>query len=236
MLKFLVDENLNNDILRGLIRRVPELDIVRVQDVGLAGADDQSVLEWAAGQGRVLLTHDVPTITCFAYERLARAEPMPGVFVRRFCRGGPRRWCRRGKRTSAAALARRAHTSMTPCCHTQVRVIDALCGIQMPTAPLWKTRRFATICCRRLTQWGVSSPFSSLRLASPLTGGSCPGTLCWSLRHRRRYSGPGQAHSGSSLKSRAILQGPTGRQADVVTAWMVSNGQDFPHFITAYPG
>jgi len=44
------------------------------------------------------------------------------------------------------------------------------------------------------------------------------------------------AHSGSSLKSRAILQGPTGRQADVVTAWMVSNGQDFPHFITAYPG
>ena len=80
MLKFLADENFNNDILRGLARRVPELDIVRVQDVGLAGADDPSVLEWAAGQSRVLLTHDVATITHFAYERLVRLEPMPGVF------------------------------------------------------------------------------------------------------------------------------------------------------------
>lgn len=66
--------------MRGLIRRVPELNIVRVQDVGLAGADDPTILEWAAGQGRVLLTHDVATITGFAYERLVRAEPMPGVF------------------------------------------------------------------------------------------------------------------------------------------------------------
>ena len=68
MLKFLADENFNNDILRGLIRRVPELNIARVQDVGLAGADDPTILEWAASQGRVLLTHDVPTITRFAYE------------------------------------------------------------------------------------------------------------------------------------------------------------------------
>lgn len=80
MLKFLADENFNNDILRGLVRRVPELDLLRVQDVGLAGADDPTVLEWAAGQGRVLLTHDVATITHFAYERLVRGEPMPGVF------------------------------------------------------------------------------------------------------------------------------------------------------------
>lgn len=80
MLKFLADENFNNDILRGLLRRMPELDVVRVQDVGLAGADDPSVLEWAAAQGRVLLTHDIVTITRFAYERVVRAEPMPGVF------------------------------------------------------------------------------------------------------------------------------------------------------------
>lgn len=32
------------------------------------------------------------------------------------------------------------------------------------------------------------------------------------------------------------LLGPSGRQADVVTVWMVSNGLDFPHFVTAYPG
>lgn len=47
---------------------------------------------------------------------------------------------------------------------------------------------------------------------------------------------PGQASPfGLKFEIRAILQGPTGRQANVVTAWMVSNGQDFPHFITAYP-
>jgi hypothetical protein len=36
MLKLAADENLNNDILRGLRRMVPAVDIVRVQDVGLA--------------------------------------------------------------------------------------------------------------------------------------------------------------------------------------------------------
>ena len=31
--------------------------IVRVQDVGLSGADDLTILQWAAEQGRILLTH-----------------------------------------------------------------------------------------------------------------------------------------------------------------------------------
>ena len=80
MLQLAADENFNNDILRGLLRRNPELDIIRVQDAGLAGADDPKVLEWAAQEGRVLLTHDVTTITRYAYERIQRGQPMPGVF------------------------------------------------------------------------------------------------------------------------------------------------------------
>jgi hypothetical protein len=39
-LKFAADENFNNDIVRGIVRRRPKTDIVRVQDVGLGGADD----------------------------------------------------------------------------------------------------------------------------------------------------------------------------------------------------
>ncbi len=70
MLRFVADENFNNNIIRGLLRRQLELDIVRVQDVGLRGADDPNVLEWAAQEGRVLLTHDVATITQYAYERV----------------------------------------------------------------------------------------------------------------------------------------------------------------------
>ena len=48
---------------------------------------------------------------------------------------------------------------------------------------------------------------------------------------------PGQPSPfGLKFEIRAILRGPSGRQADVLTVWMVSNGLDFPHFVTAYPG
>lgn len=80
MLQLVADENFNNNIIRGVLRRKIEVDIVRIQDVGLSGADDPTVLEWAAQQGRILLTHDVSTITRYAYERLEADQAMPGVF------------------------------------------------------------------------------------------------------------------------------------------------------------
>ena|SRR5258708_15518428 len=81
MLKLAVDENFNNDILRGALRRAPNLDILRVQDIPeIATKDDPTVLAWAAREGRVLFTHDVRTITKYAYERTAAGLPMPGVF------------------------------------------------------------------------------------------------------------------------------------------------------------
>jgi len=63
MLGLAADENFNNDIVRGLLRRRPDLNILRVQDAGLTGASDPEVLAWAAQEGRILLTHDVSTIT-----------------------------------------------------------------------------------------------------------------------------------------------------------------------------
>ena len=80
MLLLAADENFNNDIIRGLLRQRQDLSIVRAQDAGLSGADDPTVLEWAAQEGRVLLTHDVTTITHHAYERVRAGKPMPGVF------------------------------------------------------------------------------------------------------------------------------------------------------------
>ncbi|MEM8544115.1 MAG: DUF5615 family PIN-like protein [Cyanobacteria bacterium P01_H01_bin.119] len=79
MIKLLADENLDNTIIRGLLRRNPDIDIIRVQDIDLSGEDDPVVLEWAADQGRILLTHDVATITRYAYKRLANNLAMPGV-------------------------------------------------------------------------------------------------------------------------------------------------------------
>ena len=80
MLLLAADENFNNDIVRGLLRRNPRLDIVRSQEVGLSGAGDEAVLEWAAREGRILLTHDVSTLTRCVYERVEAQLRMPGVF------------------------------------------------------------------------------------------------------------------------------------------------------------
>jgi hypothetical protein len=48
MILFLSDEDFNRCIVRGLRRRLPRLDIVRVQDVGLITRPDTEVLDWAA--------------------------------------------------------------------------------------------------------------------------------------------------------------------------------------------
>ncbi len=44
MIKLASDENLDDDVVRGLLRRVPAIDILRIQDAGQAGAPDPEVL------------------------------------------------------------------------------------------------------------------------------------------------------------------------------------------------
>lgn len=80
MLKLATDEDFNNRILRGVLLRRPDIDVVRVQDAGLEIKDDPHVLAWAARENRVLLTHDVSTMTKHAYARIEQNLPMPGVF------------------------------------------------------------------------------------------------------------------------------------------------------------
>ena len=83
MIRFLLDENFNGKIARGLRIRQPDVDFVRVQDTELSGADDPALLEWAAKEGRILLTHDLDTMTRYANQRIAQGLPLAGViFVR----------------------------------------------------------------------------------------------------------------------------------------------------------
>ncbi|MDR1998377.1 MAG: DUF5615 family PIN-like protein [Frankiaceae bacterium] len=79
--RFLADENFRTPILAGLRRCVEGVDIVRVQDVGLVMATDPAVLQWAAEQDRVLVTHDLKTVPGFANERIAAGLAMPGVLL-----------------------------------------------------------------------------------------------------------------------------------------------------------
>ena len=79
LLRFAADENFDNNILRGLVRLCPELDVIRIQDTAVRAADDPTVLAWCASEMRILLTHDIRTITKYAYERVRQGLAMPGV-------------------------------------------------------------------------------------------------------------------------------------------------------------
>ncbi len=72
---------MHDDIIRGLRRREPAPDIVRVQDVGLDHTPDPLILEWAAEEGRVLITGDLNTMVGFAWGRVRSGLPMPGVLA-----------------------------------------------------------------------------------------------------------------------------------------------------------
>jgi hypothetical protein len=80
-LSFLADEDFDNHILDGLRDRISALDIVRVQDVGLSGALDPVILDWAADHERIVVTHDVSTMTADAYARVRQGLKMVGVCV-----------------------------------------------------------------------------------------------------------------------------------------------------------
>lgn len=81
MLSLLADENFRGAIIRGMFLRQRDLDLVRVQDVGLQELDDLTILSWAADNERIVITHDRATMPDFAYERVANEEAMPGLFV-----------------------------------------------------------------------------------------------------------------------------------------------------------
>ena len=80
-MRFAADENVNIHIVSGLLDLYPTIDVVRVQDSGLSGEDDPAVLEWAAAEGRILLTHDLATMPRHASDRLGAGEPMSGLFL-----------------------------------------------------------------------------------------------------------------------------------------------------------
>jgi hypothetical protein len=81
MASFLADENFDGRVLHEIRRRLPDLDIVRVQDVHLSSIEDPLILEWAAQEGRVLLTHDARTMPRYARIRIMDGLPIQGVVI-----------------------------------------------------------------------------------------------------------------------------------------------------------
>ncbi|MBC7840401.1 MAG: DUF5615 family PIN-like protein [Nitrospiraceae bacterium] len=78
-LRYLLDENCNARILRGLRRRAPQLNVLTVSEAGLRGDPDAAILEFAATEQRVVVSHHVRTMTVHAKARLLATKPMSGL-------------------------------------------------------------------------------------------------------------------------------------------------------------
>jgi len=81
MLRLLSDEDVHDDIIRGLRRREPNLDLVRAVDVGLDHTPDPLILAWVADHERILITGDLNTMVGFAWSRVQAGDPRPRVLA-----------------------------------------------------------------------------------------------------------------------------------------------------------
>jgi len=81
MLRLASDADVHGDIIRGLRRRLPDIDLVRVQDALPEGTPDPQILAWSAAENRVLITNDRNTMINFAYQRVAADDPVPGLIA-----------------------------------------------------------------------------------------------------------------------------------------------------------
>jgi Domain of unknown function (DUF5615) len=81
MIRFLADEDFDGRIVRGLFLRKSDLDLVRVPDVGLLGASDEKLLEWATDNNRIVLTHDNRTMPRHVRDIINAGLSIPGVII-----------------------------------------------------------------------------------------------------------------------------------------------------------
>jgi hypothetical protein len=81
MLRLASDADVHGELVRGLRRRDPHIDLIRAQDALPLGTPDPAVLEWAADEGRVVITNDRNTMVSAACERLNAGLSMPGLIV-----------------------------------------------------------------------------------------------------------------------------------------------------------
>ncbi len=79
--KFLADHDLNEQLVVGVLRRAPEVEFQRVRELGFADRPDAFLLDYAAGQGALIVSHDVNTMPAAAYERMADGRTIVGLLM-----------------------------------------------------------------------------------------------------------------------------------------------------------
>ena len=81
MLRILIDQDFDHDILRGLIRRLSELNFETAFNAGLSEVEDQELILWATTNRRILLTHDRKTMPGHFATLLEQNKTLTGVII-----------------------------------------------------------------------------------------------------------------------------------------------------------
>jgi hypothetical protein len=79
--RFLADNDLNDAIVTGFRRREPTAEFERLRDLGLALWSDPEVLNFAATENWILVSHDINTMRDAAYRRLEAGQRMSGLLL-----------------------------------------------------------------------------------------------------------------------------------------------------------
>ena len=79
--RFQADNDLKFAIVKAVRRMEPAVDFASAQATGLHGMNDSEVLELAAADGRLLVTHDASTMPQHFRHRLSAGKSSPGMLV-----------------------------------------------------------------------------------------------------------------------------------------------------------
>jgi len=79
--RFMADHDLNEHIVAGVMRLHPEIEFVRVRDVGLADSSDLDVLAYASRGSFCVVSHDVNTMTAAAAATISTGGSFLGIFM-----------------------------------------------------------------------------------------------------------------------------------------------------------
>jgi hypothetical protein len=80
-IRFLADADLNYAIVTGVRGREPAIDFLSATEADLAGQGDADVLDFAASEGRIVISHDTSTMPVHFAARLRSGGVSPGIFL-----------------------------------------------------------------------------------------------------------------------------------------------------------
>jgi hypothetical protein len=79
--RFQADADLDEDIITGLRRREPSIDVQTALEGQLTALHDLDVLARAASQGRILVSHDLRTMPRHFADFIAKGGASPGLLI-----------------------------------------------------------------------------------------------------------------------------------------------------------